>query len=132
MITPTARWLAGLLAALALLITGCAVGVVAPPVTERDAESGLELVDLDQLPAEARRTADLIRAGGPFPYRKDGAAFGNREGLLPDRPSGYYREFTVPTPGEDDRGARRIVTGDDDRILYYTDDHYQSFRRIRS
>ena len=89
------------------------------------------MVDLDQLPAEAQRTAELIRAGGPYPYRKDGATFGNREGLLPDRPSGYYREFTVPTPGEDDRGARRIVTGDDDRILYYTDDHYQSFRRIR-
>jgi ribonuclease T1 len=51
--------------------------------------------------------------------------------LLPERPSGFYKEFTVPTPGEDDRGARRIVTGDDDRILYYTDDHYQSFRRIR-
>ncbi len=131
MITAAARWLAGLLVALALLITGCSVGVLAPPGVEHDAESGLELVDLDQLPAEAQRTAELIRAGGPYPYRKDGATFGNREGLLPDRPSGYYREFTVPTPGEDDRGARRIVTGDDDRILYYTDDHYQSFRRIR-
>jgi ribonuclease T1 len=132
MITIGARWLAGLLAALALLITGCAAGVLAPTEVERDPESGLEWVDLDQLPAEARRTVELIRAGGPFPYRKDGATFGNREKLLPLRPSGYYREFTVPTPGEDDRGARRIVTGDDDRILYYTDDHYQSFRRIRS
>lgn len=132
MITTGARWLAGLLAALALLITGCAAGVLASTEVERDPESGLEWVDLVQLPVEARDTVELIRAGGPFPYRKDGATFGNREKLLPIRPSGYYREFTVPTPGEDDRGARRIVTGDDDRILYYTDDHYRSFRRIRS
>lgn len=132
MINTGARWLAGLLAALALLITGCAAGVLAPTEVERDPESGLEWVDLDQLPTEARRTVESIRAGGPFPYRKDGATFGNREKLLPLRPSGYYREFTVPTPGEDGRGARRIVTGDDDRILYYTDDHDQSFRRIRS
>ncbi len=132
MITPAARWLAGLIAALALMITGCAAGVVAPAGVEHDAESGLELVELDRLPAEAQQTVALIRSRGPFPYRKDGATFGNREGLLPDRPAGFYREYTVPTPGEVDRGARRIVTGDDDRILYYTDDHYQSFRRIRT
>ncbi|MDQ3988514.1 MAG: ribonuclease N, partial [Actinomycetota bacterium] len=64
--------------------------------------------------------------GGPFPYEQDGTTFGNREGLLPDRERGWYREYTVPTPGEDDRGARRLVTGGE-RELYYTDDHYDSF-----
>lgn len=121
-----------LLVMLALLITGCAAVTVGPTGAEVDAESGLALVDLDQLPGEARQTVALIKAGGPFPYDKDGATFGNREGQLPDQSRGYYREYTVPTPGENDRGARRIVTGDEDRILYYTDDHYQSFRRIRS
>ncbi|GAB3762048.1 guanyl-specific ribonuclease [Microlunatus parietis] len=124
----------GLLVAVALLV-GCSVGTVTEPEAgpgARDPESGLVVVELDQLPPEAARTLELIKAGGPFPYRKDGSTFGNREGLLPDRPRGYYREYTVPTPGEDDRGARRIVTGDRDRIFYYTGDHYTSFSRIRS
>ncbi|HSO06667.1 MAG TPA: ribonuclease domain-containing protein [Pelomicrobium sp.] len=82
------------------------------------------------LPPQARETLALIRAGGPFPYRKDGSTFMNREGRLPPKPRGYYREYTVPTPGARDRGARRIVTGRDGEA-YYTDDHYRSFRRIR-
>ncbi|MEZ5079230.1 MAG: ribonuclease domain-containing protein [Thermoleophilia bacterium] len=82
------------------------------------------------LPPEARQTLELIDRGGPFPYSKDGSTFGNREGLLPSASRGYYREYTVPTPGEDDRGARRIVTGDDDREFFYTDDHYASFSVI--
>lgn len=83
------------------------------------------------LPAEARETLRLIDAGGPFPYRRDGIAFQNREGKLPDQPRGYYREYTVPTPGSRDRGARRIVTGGKPpAVFYYTGDHYQSFRRI--
>ncbi|MGH3516677.1 MAG: ribonuclease domain-containing protein [Haloechinothrix sp.] len=90
------------------------------------AESGLEAVGLSTLPAAADRTWDLIEAGGPFPYRKDGSVFGNREGLLPDQASGYYRVYTVPTPGSSDRGARRLVTGAEDE-LYYTSDHYASF-----
>ena len=82
------------------------------------------------LPPEARHTLALIKAGGPFPYQRDGAVFGNREGLLPRRSRGYYREYTVRTPGTRSRGARRIVAGKGGE-LYYTDDHYQSFRRIR-
>jgi ribonuclease T1 len=86
-------------------------------------------IALRDLPPEARATLSLIRAGGPFPYARDGVVFGNREALLPKRPRGYYREYTVPTPGARDRGARRIVAGRDGE-LYYTDDHYRSFRRI--
>jgi ribonuclease T1 len=83
------------------------------------------------LPSEALATLDLIRRGGPFPYRKDGTLFQNREGRLPDRPRGYYREYTVPTPGSPDRGARRIIAGGDPpREYYYTPDHYRSFRPI--
>jgi ribonuclease T1 len=81
------------------------------------------------LPAEARETLALIKAGGPFPYQRDGAVFGNREGLLPKRSRGYYREYTVRTPAARDRGARRIVAGRGGEY-YYTDDHYRSFRRI--
>ena len=81
------------------------------------------------LPREARETLQLIERGGPFPYRRDGVVFGNREHRLPARPRGYYREYTVPTPGAKDRGARRIVAGATAE-RYYTDDHYRSFRRI--
>lgn len=86
-------------------------------------------ITLGQLPHEARQTLALIKAGGPFPYTKDGAVFGNREGQLPKRTRGYYREYTVKTPGAKDRGARRIVAGVPGEY-YYTDDHYQTFRRI--
>ena len=82
------------------------------------------------LPAEARRTLVLIDRRGPFPYRRDGAVFGNRERLLPIRGPAYYREYTVPTPGERDRGPRRIVAGQRGE-RYYTADHYRSFREIR-
>lgn len=84
------------------------------------------------LPAEALATLQLIERGGPFPYRKDGSVFQNRERRLPEQPRGYYREYTVPTPGSDDRGARRIVTGGNPpAVYYYTEDHYRSFRRIQ-
>ena len=86
-------------------------------------------VRVAQLPKEARDTLALIRAGGPFPYQRDGAVFNNREGQLPKRARGYYREYTVKTPGARDRGARRIVAGANGE-LYYTDDHYRSFKRI--
>ena len=83
------------------------------------------------LPAEARATVALIQRGGPFPHRQDGSVFGNRENRLPRQPRGWYREYTVDTPGLDHRGARRIVTGGDPpREWYYTDDHYDSFRRF--
>lgn len=100
----------------------------AAPATE-DPESGLPIVGLADLPPEAARTLELIDAGGPFPEDRDGVTFENREDLLPDHPVGYYREYTVPTPGTDERGARRIVTGDGGE-LYYTGDHYRSFSRI--
>lgn len=85
----------------------------------------------DFLPPEAVATLEAIRRGGPFPYARDGVVFQNRERLLPAQPAGYYREYTVPTPGSADRGARRIVTGGDPpEAYYYTDDHYRSFRRV--
>ena len=99
--------------------------------TATDAASGLPVVRLAALPPEAGRTVELIDAGGPFPEPDhDGGTFGNREELLPDQPMGYYREYTVPTPGVDHRGARRIVAGDGEE-LYWTDDHYSSFSVIR-
>ncbi len=83
------------------------------------------------LPAEALATLALIDAGGPFPYRRDGVTFENREGRLPAAPRGHYREYTVPTPGARDRGARRIVAGGNPPdAWWYTADHYRSFRRI--
>ncbi|MDK9726455.1 MAG: ribonuclease [Sterolibacteriaceae bacterium MAG5] len=82
------------------------------------------------LPPQARETLALIAAGGPFPYSRDGIVFGNYEKRLPLRNRGYYREYTVPTPGTKGRGARRIVAGEGGE-RYYTDDHYRSFRRIR-
>lgn len=83
------------------------------------------------LPAEARQTLRNITQGGPFPQRQDGGVFQNRERLLPARPRGYYREYTVSTPGSRDRGARRLVSGGDPPVEYfYTDDHYRSFRRF--
>jgi len=88
-----------------------------------------EGVEKKDLPREALETIALIRKGGPFPFARDGAAFGNREKRLPARERGWYREYTVKTPGAKDRGARRIVAGRDG-TLYYTGDHYRSFRRI--
>jgi ribonuclease T1 len=82
-----------------------------------------------RLPAQARTTLGLIDKGGPFPYAKDGAVFGNFERELPRQSRGYYHEYTVPTPGERDRGARRIVTGQSHET-YYTDDHYESFKAV--
>jgi ribonuclease T1 len=74
-------------------------------------------------------TLALIDRGGPYPYRKDGSTFSNREAFLPAQPRGYYREYTVPTPGSRDRGARRVVQGRDGDT-YYTGDHYRTFVRI--
>ncbi len=87
-------------------------------------------VAFGELPEQARQTIALIRKGGPFPYRRNGVVFGNFEEKLPARTRGYYREYTVRTPGAKDRGARRIVAGRGGE-LYYTDDHYNSFRRIK-
>lgn len=97
----------------------------------------VDAVSVTALPREARETLQLIKQGGPFPYRKDGSVFQNRERRLPARAGGYYREYTVPTPGERDRGARRIVAGRgaagdvrNSGEYYFTADHYRTFRRI--
>jgi ribonuclease T1 len=87
-------------------------------------------ISLADLPAEARETLSLIKQGGPFPYSRDGIVFNNFEKRLPLKPRGYYREYTVKTPGRKDRGPRRIVAGQI-ADYYYTEDHYRSFRRIR-
>jgi ribonuclease T1 len=90
-------------------------------------------ISLDQLPAQAIKTLELIRKGGPFPYPKDGVVFGNREKVLPKQVRGYYTEYTVKTPGSRDRGARRIVAGGDPKTsgeYYYTDNPCASFKRI--
>ena len=86
-------------------------------------------IEAKDLPPEARHTLALIKSNGAFPYAQDGKTFGNREGRLPKRAYGYYREYTVKTPGSRDRGARRIVAGNAGEF-YYTDDHYRTFRRI--
>lgn len=98
-----------------------------PPITTPVPE-----VDLPGfLPHEAEQTLALIARGGPYPHRQDGAVFGNRERHLPVRPRGHYREYTVATPGLSHRGPRRIVTGGNPPSEYwYTDDHYESFRRF--
>ncbi|MEO3932043.1 ribonuclease domain-containing protein [Micrococcaceae bacterium Sec7.4] len=91
--------------------------------------SGLPEVKASELPAEARQTLALIAQGGPYPYARDDVTFGNFERVLPRKSSGYYKEYTVRTPGESDRGARRIVAGEAGE-KYYTADHYNSFRFI--
>lgn len=101
-----------------------------PPTPTIPAEvDGIPTIRYADLPPEAHDTIALIEQGGPFPYNQDDSTFQNREGLLPSRPKGYYREYTVITPGESDRGARRIVTGGEGEF-YYTDDHYASFQRV--
>jgi ribonuclease T1 len=90
----------------------------------------LPTISLSDLPSEAKQTVGLIKQGGPFPYPKDGITFGNREGRLPTHRKGYYREYTVKTPGSRDRGARRIVAGSEGEF-YYTDDHYRTFKLIK-
>ncbi|WP_406181349.1 ribonuclease domain-containing protein [Streptomyces sp. NBC_01006] len=99
--------------------------VSAPPVWAK----GMATVRADALPAQARDLLVLIDTGGPYPYRQDGTVFGNFEKALPKQKRGYYHEFTVKTPGEGDRGARRIVTGEGGEF-YYTDDHYDTFKAV--
>ena len=118
-----ARALSAACVVLAALLAQTAMAQKAPPAP-------IEEMLAAELPREARDTIALIRKGGPYPYAKDHAVFGNREAKLPRQKYGHYREYTVKTPGERTRGARRIVaakTGE----MYYTADHYGSFRRIR-
>ncbi len=89
----------------------------------------MAVVRADALPRQARDVLALIDKGGPYPYRQDGTVFGNFEKVLPRQKRGYYHEFTVRTPGERDRGPRRIVTGEGGEF-YYTDDHYETFKAV--
>lgn len=115
------------------MVTAVSLGVGVPAAARGPAD-GPGVVPLSALPAQAQATERRIRAGGPFPYAKDGSVFGNRERLLPRERRGFYREYTVETPGLRHRGARRIVCGGrqptEPEACYYTDDHYASFRRI--
>lgn len=124
----------GLRAGLALVFVALVSAAGGSDVLARQSGASIDTVALADLPREARTTHRLILAGGPFPYRKDGTTFFNRERLLPKAARGYYREYTVRTPGSPDRGARRIVCGGDPPTqpdaCYYTADHYASFRRI--
>ncbi len=128
------RWgVWGRTAAVALLaLSGAWVGAVAQAKTPTPA--ALQTVARAELPAQAQTMMTLIEQGGPFKYGKDGTVFGNREKILPARQRGYYREYTVKTPGERSRGARRIVCGGQQPrapdACFYTDDHYGSFRQI--
>jgi ribonuclease T1 len=117
------------------VIAACALACLAAaaPVAAKSLADATAPLAVTQLPGEAQSTLKLIARGGPFPYARDGVAFGNREKLLPLRGHGYYHEYTVPTPGAKTRGARRIICGGAKSSIaecYYSDDHYQSFRRI--
>ncbi|ASO22312.1 ribonuclease T1 [Actinoalloteichus hoggarensis] len=136
MTTITRRAVAALLFALLAFLPFGGTGLAAAPSTgslisvvqqpDCGDTTGFTQVDLASLPPETAETATLIQEGGPFPHPQDGTVFGNRERLLPDCENGYYHEYTVETPGVPHRGARRLVTGDDDEY-FYTDDHYASF-----
>jgi ribonuclease T1 len=119
--------LIGCLIAIALVIAGNFAG--ARDSTTETAKLSLPTIAAADLPAEGQAMLQLIKKGGPFPFRKDGSIFGNRERILPNKARGYYKEYTVKTPGAGSRGARRIVAGDVGEF-YYTGDHYNSFQRI--
>ena len=118
-----------------VLLTAAISGPLAQArsLTDRQVERNPAVVRIAELPRQGRETYELIRQGGPFPNDKDGVVFGNRERMLPAEKRGFYREYTVASPGSRDRGARRIVCGGPARAphaCYYTADHYASFRKI--
>ena len=127
------------LVALVALVVALAIGYAVRTLSSHDDHSHPSAsvsarmsgtVALSQLPPEAAQTVALIKSGGPFPYpNNDGVVFHNNEHRLPAEPDGYYHEYTVPTPGSDDRGARRIITGRDGRY-WYTGDHYETFEEV--
>jgi ribonuclease T1 len=126
MLAMTSRRTVAALALAAFLGAGSAVAKSTP--------DALPEIAAATLPKEAQKTLTLIAQGGPFPYHRDGVVFGNRERRLPAHARGYYHEYTVPTPGARTRGARRIICGGDVRSVaecYYSNDHYETFRRIR-
>ncbi len=137
--TNAAKWLTPPKMFSVVIALAMVLGVLAwtQPSQARDTpaikEGNFPLVPTADLPKEARETLSLIRKGGPFPYSKDGVVFGNREKALPKQPRGYYHEYTVKTPGAKNRGARRIVCGgiQTSGDCFYTDNHYESFRKIK-
>ncbi|MER5889088.1 ribonuclease domain-containing protein [Streptomyces sp. NPDC001941] len=137
MVSRSGRFTAVLVAVgvvLGLLLTGCgrqsgSQGGASPSPSRPPASASSGALRVADLPAEAHQTLRLIRKGGPFPYDKDGVVFGNFEKRLPSKKRGYYHEYTVRTPGERGRGARRIVTGSGGEV-YYTADHYETFEEV--
>lgn len=135
--TPSARALllaAGLVVAALLAVFAidqCSYSPATPPPTAVAAtpSSGLPAIQVARLPPEAIAMLATIDKGGPYRYAQDGTVFGNNEGLLPERARGYYHEYTVPTPGSPDRGVRRLIVGTLGDV-YYTNDHYKSFRQV--
>jgi guanyl-specific ribonuclease Sa len=125
------------LVALVALLVALAIGYAVRTLDTHDdhpqpsaSPRSMGTVALSQLPPQAAQTVALIKSGGPFPYpRNDGVVFHNNQHRLPAEPDGYYREYTVPTPGSDDRGARRIITGRDGQY-WYTGDHYETFEQV--
>jgi ribonuclease T1 len=117
-----------------LMLAAALSGTTVVHSREMPAISAQATISLAELPAQGRQTYQSILSGGPFPFEKDGVVFGNRERILPHQPRGFYREYTVQTPGSRDRGARRIVCGGRQirapEACYYSQDHYASFRRI--
>lgn len=117
-----------------MLLVGALGGCLAMAPAAAKTSYAAEEIRIDALPAEARDALAHIRAGEAMPYERDGVVFGNREHLLPEKPRGYYHEYTVKTPSARTRGARRIVCGGavaSTTECYYSDDHYRSFKRIR-
>jgi ribonuclease T1 len=125
----TTRWLKRLLCGLALPLLMAGQAIAFQPGGD-----GMATIERSSLPAQGKAVLELIASGGPFPYEKDGTVFGNREKRLPSHKRGYYREYTVATPGLNHRGARRIVCGGaepkEPDACYYTADHYASFKLI--
>jgi ribonuclease T1 len=122
------------IAVAAVVALACVSACTVPTANARSRAAERDEVVVAQLPREARDVLALVHAGGPFRFERDGVTFGNRERSLPTRKRGYYHEYTVATPGERTRGARRIVCGGPRRtpeVCYYSDDHYATFRRIR-
>ncbi|MFG3332541.1 ribonuclease domain-containing protein [Streptomyces tendae] len=115
------------LGAAAAVLSALLVGGTVSATTAGAAPAAVGDICYSALPSQAHDTLDLIEQGGPYPFEQDGTVFQNREGILPSQSSGYYHEYTVITPGSDTRGARRIVTGEENQEDYYTADHYASF-----
>ena len=124
-----------LVLAVALVLVGYWLGARGPASSNGQGQPGQRAqtstsIPYDSLPKQAKQTIALIDENGPYPYRQDNGVFSNREGVLPKESKAYYREYTVVTPGSTDRGARRIIAGHDG-TLYYTSDHYRTFRTVQ-